>query len=264
MREIKGISRDKININLETRIDKGSEVYFIDKFVEGLVSKYPSKYNREEKITGRLAFSNKVYLKIYLYSYLNGIRGSRSIEKECQRNLELIWLLEDLHPSYWSINNFRGKNKEKIKEMTIEFRKFLKEYEYIDDGLTAYDGSKIKADADKSSYSINYLRKKISQIDSSINEYIKSSDEIDSLEELVEEYENNKVLLETKFDDLENENLSLKRKLLHLKEKRDKLSSHQEIIESEIKKKGFIQEKKKKKGKKRKSFPVKRVKKDIV
>jgi len=264
MREIKGISRDNINIDLERRIDKNSEVYFIDKFVESLVSKYPNKYNREEKVTGRFAFSNKIYLKVYLYSYLNGIRGSRSIEKECQRNLELIWLLEDLHPSYWSINNFRSKNKDKIKEMTIEFRKFLKEFKYIDDGLTAYDGSKIKADADKNSYSVDYLKKKISQIDTSMDEYIKSSDEIDSLEELVKEYESNKVLLETKFDDLESENLSLKRKLLHLKEKRDKLSNHQKIIESEIKKKEFVPKMKKQKGKGRRSFPVKRVKKDIV
>jgi transposase len=52
---------------------------------------------------GRPSFDTKVFLKIYLYGYLNGIRSSRRLEKECLRNLEMQWLLEAIAPNYMQL-----------------------------------------------------------------------------------------------------------------------------------------------------------------
>ncbi len=232
-------------------VAESSEIYFIDKFIEFLILSNPDKYNRETKSVGRISFDNKIYLKIYLYSYLNGIRGSRSIEKECKRNIELIWLLENLQPNYWSINNYRKNHKEEIKSMTLEFRKYLKEFEYITDELIAYDGSKIKADANKRSYSLKKLENKLSKIKETITAYINNSDNIDSYEELLLEYENDKESFELKYSELEGENLELKERISFLMTKEERLNTDRKVIETYIKKKD-----QKKRG--RRKFPVKK------
>lgn len=46
-------------------------------------------------------------LKLYIYGYLNRIQSSRRLERESQRNLELIWLIERLTPDFKTIANFR-------------------------------------------------------------------------------------------------------------------------------------------------------------
>lgn len=253
MRHIKGIKRPDIILQVDNMVNENSEIYFIDKFIEFLILNDPDRYNRKTKSIGRISFDNKVYLKIYLYSYLNGIRGSRSIEKECKRNIELIWLLENLQPNYWSINNYRKNHKEEIKSMTLEFRKYLKEFEYITDELIAYDGSKIKADADKRSYSLKKLENKLSKIKETITVYIDNSENIDNYEELLLEFQNDKKSFEFKYSKLEGENLELKERISFLMEKEERLNTDKKVIETYIKKKD-------QKRACRRKFPVKRKK----
>ncbi|WP_317040187.1 transposase [Flavobacterium gillisiae] len=62
------------------------------------------------KTEDRPSFDIKVFLKIYLYGYLNGLRSSRKLEKECVRNTELKWLLCGIVPNYRSISDFRKQN----------------------------------------------------------------------------------------------------------------------------------------------------------
>ncbi|MCX6233647.1 MAG: transposase [Bacteroidetes bacterium] len=61
-------------------------------------------------------------LKLYIYGYLNRIRSSRLLEKECKRNLELMWLLKELTPDHNTIANFRRDNPKAIK---LVFRKMV-------------------------------------------------------------------------------------------------------------------------------------------
>jgi hypothetical protein len=42
--------------------------------------------------TGRPAYHPAVMLKLYLYGYLNRIPSSHRLEREAQRNVELVWL----------------------------------------------------------------------------------------------------------------------------------------------------------------------------
>ena len=60
--------------------------------------------------TGRPAYHPSVMLKIYLYGYLNRVHSSRRLERECQRNVELMWLTGRLAPDFKTIANFRKDN----------------------------------------------------------------------------------------------------------------------------------------------------------
>ena len=51
-------------------------------------------------VTGRPAYHPSTLLKIYLYGYLNRVQSSRRLEREAQRNIELMWLTAKaaMHP----------------------------------------------------------------------------------------------------------------------------------------------------------------------
>ena len=95
MQHIQGISRHQLQLSsLEDKITADNPVRFIDAFVKVIDLKkigFPSKVLKKE---GRPSFTIAVFLKLYLYGYLNGVRSSRRLEKECFRNIEVQWLLE--------------------------------------------------------------------------------------------------------------------------------------------------------------------------
>ena len=90
MQHIQGISRQQLQLtSLEDTIAADNPVRFIDAFVNSTDLIKIGFTPRELKTEGRPSFDTKVFLKIYLYGYLNGIRSSRRLEKECLRNLEM-------------------------------------------------------------------------------------------------------------------------------------------------------------------------------
>jgi len=116
MQHISGISRQQLQISsLEDTITHENPVRFIDAFVEN-ISPEPLGFTVQTlKKEGRPSFDTKIFLKIYLYGYLNGLRSSRKLEKECIRNIELQWLLCAITPNYHSISDFRKDNPTGIK-----------------------------------------------------------------------------------------------------------------------------------------------------
>ena len=72
----------------------------------------------------RPSFDAKLFLKIYLCGYLNGLRSSRKLKKECVRNIELQWLLEDILLNYHSIFDFRKQNPAGLRKQQTLSRKF--------------------------------------------------------------------------------------------------------------------------------------------
>ena len=108
MQHIQGISRNQLQVgSLEDTIAADNPVRFIDAFVNSIDLIKIGFTPRVLKTEGRPSFATQVFLKIYLYGYLNGIRSSRRLEKECLRNLEMQWLLEAIRPNYHSIADFR-------------------------------------------------------------------------------------------------------------------------------------------------------------
>ena len=164
--------------SLEDKIASDNSVRFIDAFVSVIDLKKIGFTLRVLKTEGRPSYRTEVFLKLYLYGYLNGIRSSRKLEKECFRNIEVQWLLEDIRPNYHSIADFRKDNPKALKQLFKLFVSFLKDAELIAGETIAIDGTKSRAHNGKKS---NFNQKKIDKH----KEYIegKSQEYLDQLEQ---------------------------------------------------------------------------------
>ena len=127
--------------SMEEFIDKENAVRFVDAFVEQLELDKLGFEIATLKTEGRPAFNPKVFLKLYFYGYLNGLRSSRKLEKEAIRNVELHWLLEGLGPNYHSISDFRKINPKALKTTFKLFVLFLKLCTAKADGRREIDSS---------------------------------------------------------------------------------------------------------------------------
>ena len=93
MQHITGIARNQmVFTSLEDSISEDNSVRFVDAFVENIDLKALGFEMQTLKTEGRPSFDSKIFLKLYLYGYLNGVRSSRKLEKECIRNIEMQWL----------------------------------------------------------------------------------------------------------------------------------------------------------------------------
>ena len=143
---------------LEELIGKDNAVRFIDSFVESLDVVAFGFRDIRLNINGRPPFHPKDLLKLYIYGYLNKIRSSRGLEKECKRNIELIWLVKSLVPDHNTIANFRKDNPKAIKKVFRATVKIAKNLDLIGGILLAGDGTKLRAQNSKKN---NYNQKKI-------------------------------------------------------------------------------------------------------
>src|SRR5499425_3798218 len=94
-RFIEGEERTQITLMpecLEDYIAEDNPVRVVEVFVNELDLGMLGFDGVEPAVTGRPAYHPAVLLKIYIYGYLNRIQSSRRLERECQRNLELMWL----------------------------------------------------------------------------------------------------------------------------------------------------------------------------
>ena len=107
MQFIQGINRHQAFFStLEDQIASDNPVRLIDAFIEKLELHKIGFVNLVHKNEGRPPYAPGVLLKLYLYGYLNKIRSSRKLEKECIRNIELQWLLQGLQPNYHTVADF--------------------------------------------------------------------------------------------------------------------------------------------------------------
>ena len=75
----------------------------------------------EPAATGRPSYHPAELLKVYIYGYLNRVRSSRRLERECQHNIEMMWLTGRLAPHFKTIADFRRDNGAGIR---TECRRF--------------------------------------------------------------------------------------------------------------------------------------------
>ena len=189
-------------------------VRFIDAFVNHID---PVKIGFKPKILkteGRPNFRLEVFLKLYLYGYLNGVRSSRRLEKECFRNIEVQWLLEAIYPNYHSIADFRKDNPKALKQLFKLFVSFLKDAELIAGDTIAIDGTKSRAHNSKKA---NYNQKKIDKhkeyIDAKSQEYLDQLEQNDiqenpvvikNIQQKIEGLKQNKIKYELLEEELKN------------------------------------------------------------
>jgi transposase len=162
MKYIVGTDRSQINlfpVSLDQSIEHDNEVRLIDLFVNGLpLEDYGFEFDFGEN--GRPGYHPRVLLKLFIYGYLNRIRSSRCLEKESKRNIELMWLLEQLQPDHNTISNFRRDNKKGIKRVFRATVELAKNFDLIGGKLLAGDSTKFRAQNSKKN---NYNQKKINR-----------------------------------------------------------------------------------------------------
>jgi transposase len=122
-------------------------------------------------------------LKLYVYGYLNRLRSSRRLEREAQRNLELIWLLKGLAPGYRTIAKFRQENWAALKLANRNFVLLARELGLVSGDLVAIDGAFFHGDASKASITTRKrLSKQIALLDREIEAYGRALEENDAKE----------------------------------------------------------------------------------
>jgi len=149
--------------------------YFIDKLdVSGL------GFNAEPANTGRPGYHPRTMLKIYVYGYLNQVHSSRRLEREAQRNVELMWLTGRLAPDFKTIADFRKDNGEAIRLVCRELVMLCRKLNLLTDTLVAIDGSKFKAvnNRDKN-FTKAKMKRRLAEVEASITRYLSELDAAD-------------------------------------------------------------------------------------
>jgi transposase len=177
MKFIIGEDRTQIQfLCLEELVDQDSDTRLIDLFVNSLtLDDFGFKsLNNDAKPSdgGRPAYHPKDLLKLFLYGYLNHIRSSRQLEKECKRNFELIWLMRNLVPDHNTISNFRRDNKAAIQKVFRATVNLAKHFELIGGKLLAGDSTKLRAqNSKKRNFNPKKIERHLKYIDAKLEEY---------------------------------------------------------------------------------------------
>ena len=169
--------------SLESSISTDNPIRFIDAFVEHIDLKALGFEVQILKTEGRPSFETNIFLKLYLYGYLNGLRSSRKLEKECLRNIEIQWLLESIVPNYHSISDFRKNNPIALKNLFKLFVSFLKDADLIAGETIAIDGTKSRAhNSKKANFSQKKIERHLAYIEEKTQEYLSDLEQNDTEE----------------------------------------------------------------------------------
>lgn len=171
--------------SLEDYVSAENPVRAIDSYVESLDLKALDFANTEATRTaGQPAYDPKELLKLYLYGYLHRVRSSRRLAAECQRNLEVIWLLEGLQPSYKTIADFRKDNLKGLQQVNQDFVQLCKELDLFGAELVGIDGSFFRGNVAKDSiYTAERLQHSLQRIEQDIASYLEELNQGDRQEE---------------------------------------------------------------------------------
>jgi transposase len=189
-RFIKGESRDQ-SVLFPERFDdwiaEENPVRAVDAFVEELNLRTLGFEAAMPAATGRPAYHPAILLKIYIYGYLNRIQSSRRLERESQRNVELIWLTGRLAPDFKTIADFRRDNGPAIRKVCTEFVQICRQIGLFSQALVV-DGSKFKAvnNRDKN-FTPHKLKARQQQLEQSVARYLAELDRADRDPSLVPE-----------------------------------------------------------------------------
>lgn len=186
MGRIEGTDREQLQlISYESLIGEENIVRVIDRFLDvcdleklGFQKTIPAQ-------TGRPSYPPEALSKLYVYGYENGIRSSRKLEKETLRNIEVMWLINNLQPDHKTISEFRRQNLRPLQKLFREFVRLCKSWDLIGGELIAVDGTKIKASNNKkTNFSRKKLNDRIKRIDEQIEQYLADIEEADISESI--------------------------------------------------------------------------------
>src|SRR5471032_888192 len=166
--------------SLEDYVSEENPVRVIEVFIDELDLAGLGFAGMTPAATGRPAYHPSTLLKIYLYGYLNRLQSSRRLEREAQRNIELMWLTGRLAPDFKTIANFRRDNGAAIRAVCGQFIELCRRLKLFTKAIVAIDGSKFKAvnNRDKN-FTVTKVAKRMEQVDASIARYLAALDQAD-------------------------------------------------------------------------------------
>jgi len=185
-RFIEGEDRTQVTLLptcLEDYVEAENPVRVVEVFVEGLDLGELGFVGVDPAATGRPAYHPAVLLKLYIYGYLNRIQSSRRLEREAQRNVELMWLTGRLMPDFKTIANFRKDNGSAIRKVCRQFVVLCQRLNLFSEAIVAIDGSKFKAVNNRDrNFTHAKMQRRMAQIEENIARYLTDMDTADRAE----------------------------------------------------------------------------------
>ena len=184
-------------VSVDQSIDVENEVRLIDLFVDSLDLENIG-FGKHFVENGRPAYHPSDLLKLYIYGYMNKVRSSRDLEKECKRNIEVMWLMKCLQPDHNTISNFRRDNPKAIKQVFRQTVEMAKHFNLIGGKLLAGDSSKFRAqNSKKNNFNKKKIERHVAYIDNKLDEYNQQLAELDGdhkekVEKEIEKHNNRK------------------------------------------------------------------------
>jgi transposase len=175
-RFVEGVGRGQSTLlpaSLDDYVSEDNPVRVVDVFVDNLNLDKLGFVGVQPLETGRPSYHPGMMLKLYIYGYLNRVPSSRRLERECQRNIELIWLTGQLAPDFKTIADFRKDNGQAIREVCREFVALCRKLDLFSAASVAIDGSKFKAvNARDKNFTEAKMKRRLERIDESIARYL--------------------------------------------------------------------------------------------
>ena len=183
---VEGIERGQLSLlpgRLDDWVDTDNPVRVIDAFVDALDLTALGFETAVATDIGRPGYHPAVHLKLYVYGYLNRVQSSRRLEREAQRNLEVMWLLGRLAPDFKTIADFRKDNGPAITKVCAQFVELCRKMGLLAKASVAIDGSKFKAvnNRDKN-FTVAKIERRKTQLEQSVARYMDQLDTADRQE----------------------------------------------------------------------------------
>ena len=173
---------------LDDYVAEDNPVRVVDVFVDELDLGLLGFTRVQPAKTGRPAYHPSVLLKLYIYGYLNRIQSSRRLEREAQRNVELMWLTQRLAPDFKTIANFRKDNGKAIRNVCRQFVVLCQQLDLFSDAVVAIDGSKFKAvNSSDRNFTQAKFKRRMEEIEANIGRYLAELDTADRQEPAVKQ-----------------------------------------------------------------------------
>ena len=173
---VEGVDRGQSTLfpaMLDDYVGEDNPVRAVEVFVDGLDLDKLGFVGVQPLDTGRPGYHPGTMLKLYIYGYLNRVPSSRRLERECQRNIEMIWLTGQLAPDFKTIADFRKDNGKAIRGVCREFVALCRKLDLLSAASVAIDGSKFKAvNARDKNFTEAKMKRRFERIDESIARYL--------------------------------------------------------------------------------------------
>jgi transposase len=163
-------------------VSEDNTVRAIDAYVESLdMAQLGFQHTVGGGGAGQPPYAPATLLKLYLWGYRNRTRSSRRLERETYRNLEVMWLLQGLHPCYKTIAAFRKDNASALKAVYTDFLLLCRDLDLFGGELVGIDSMFLEGDASKASiFTEKRLKTILERLEEKITAYLNLLDRHDA------------------------------------------------------------------------------------